>query len=325
MGSEGRTNRKIFYEFAALYQILWMVATTRYSIGTNIYERDWDTLIVLDACRVDALREVASEYSFLSADEIESYWSVGSTSKEWILKTFTDSYIDEIRATTYICGNSFSVWFSERPVDYTKYAATKGASIPRNRTLNYVFEQTLVREEDFNYVEELSQFGDVNEKGETPSAEVVTKFAIDAGREYNSDRLIVHYMQPHSPYLKGAVEGGEMASYESNPMEALRAGVDFDTVWNAYLDNLRYVLDNVSILLENLDSEKVAITADHGELFGEIGFYGHECGIPHPVLKKVPWATMVAEDTESLEPELPSIDETKVQSLEERLGALGYR
>ena len=30
--------------------------TARYPIGTNVFERDWDLLVVLDACRVDALR-----------------------------------------------------------------------------------------------------------------------------------------------------------------------------------------------------------------------------------------------------------------------------
>jgi len=39
-------------------------------VGTNIYERDWDALVVLDACRVDILREVADEYEFI--DEVDS-------------------------------------------------------------------------------------------------------------------------------------------------------------------------------------------------------------------------------------------------------------
>jgi hypothetical protein len=38
-------------------------------------------------------------------------------------------------------------------------------------------------------------------------------------------------------------------------------------VWEAYLDNLRYVLDNIEELLQNVDG-KVVISADHGELFG---------------------------------------------------------
>jgi len=42
----------------------------RMPVGTNIYERDWDALVVLDACRVDILREVADEYEFI--DEVDS-------------------------------------------------------------------------------------------------------------------------------------------------------------------------------------------------------------------------------------------------------------
>jgi hypothetical protein len=33
------------------------------TIGTNVFDRDWDVLILLDTCRVDALREVKSERS----------------------------------------------------------------------------------------------------------------------------------------------------------------------------------------------------------------------------------------------------------------------
>jgi hypothetical protein len=30
-----------------------------------VYDLEWDTLIILDTCRVDALRTVADEYDFL--------------------------------------------------------------------------------------------------------------------------------------------------------------------------------------------------------------------------------------------------------------------
>lgn len=35
---------------------LHLTISSRVSMGTKIYERDWDLLIVLDACRVDALK-----------------------------------------------------------------------------------------------------------------------------------------------------------------------------------------------------------------------------------------------------------------------------
>jgi hypothetical protein len=312
-------------ELFCLFQIGWMATTTRYSLRTNVFDEDWHALIILDACRTDAITEVASEYPFINENEISSQWSVGSTSKEWILKTFTQEYLDQISSTSYICGNSFSNWFDDRPVDYITYTETRDTTISKIDKLNSLFKQNLVRYDDFGHVEDLSPYGELNESGVTPKAETVTDHAVHAGRRQNSERMIVHYMQPHAPYLKRAMEGKEMKEFESNPWRALKNGESRQKVWNAYLDNLRYVLDSVSVLLSNLDANNVIITADHGELFGEFGKYGHGCGILHPSLKKVPWISTTATDTGDYTPELESIDESDVQSVDERLEALGYR
>lgn len=36
--------------------------SSRFPFGTNVYEKDWDVLVLLDTCRVDALAEVSGEY-----------------------------------------------------------------------------------------------------------------------------------------------------------------------------------------------------------------------------------------------------------------------
>jgi hypothetical protein len=70
------------------------------------------------------------------------------------------------------------------------------------------------------------------------------------------------------------------------------------------------------------------ITADHGELFGEWGLYGHISGILHPSLKRVPWVETTAEDTQSYEPQLTSprgeARETEDEAVTQRLADLGY-
>jgi hypothetical protein len=63
-------------------------------------------LIILDACRVDALEAVAPEYDFIRS--IESVYSVGSTSSEWITKTFTESHRNKIGRTSYVTGNAYA-------------------------------------------------------------------------------------------------------------------------------------------------------------------------------------------------------------------------
>ncbi len=56
----------------------------------------------------------------------------------------------------------------------------------------------------------------------------------------------------------------------------------------AYKNNLEAVLSEVEKIVERFPQEnRIVITADHGELLGEDGLYGH--GYPHPLLRNVPW------------------------------------
>lgn len=79
------------------YNAAWLCLTSRWPIGTNVFDRDWDLPIVLDASRVDALRAVAPEYDFL--DSIGSILSVGSTSAEWVAQTFCTDHLDKFQQT----------------------------------------------------------------------------------------------------------------------------------------------------------------------------------------------------------------------------------
>jgi arylsulfatase A-like enzyme len=153
----------------------------------------------------------------------------------------------------------------------------------------------------------------------------MTDRAITVGREHDPDRLLVHYMQPHEPYIAEALESKEPLDPRwKNPIEQLQQGnLDRETVWEAYLDNLRVVLDEVERLLENVDAERVVITADHGEAFGEYGFYEHPIGCPHPVVKQVPWATTTAVDRGTSTPAAYERDETAPE-VSDRLEDLGY-
>lgn len=68
--------------------------------GTNVFEREWDVLLILDACRYDMYQQIIR-----NSDRI---WSVGSSSDEWMDHTFTDEYADELARTAYVTGNPFS-------------------------------------------------------------------------------------------------------------------------------------------------------------------------------------------------------------------------
>jgi len=111
---------------------------------------------------------------------------------------------------------------------------------------------------------------------------------------------------------------------------SLRRGeVSTERVWRAYEANLRHVLSEVATLLDNVDG-RVAVTADHGNLFGEWGLYGHPMHTPVPALLAVPWAEATGVDRGILDPELDPPEPLPVGRVHgetgerERLEALGY-
>lgn len=303
----------------ALYFLPWMTATARFPIGRRIYEHEWDALVVLDACRVDAMREVAPEFDFI--DDVQRVVSVGSTSKEWIANTFTERYREEIRDTACVTANSWVDTVLTDDVDWGFWTATKESFLESHALFARLMARDTVKQADFETFESIGSLGAEESFGVT-TAEDVTDYAIEVGRRSDAGRLLVHYMQPHAPYLGNVDEEGNVSEADRKPFDALRAGADREAVWNAYLDNLRYVLSNVERLLENLDADRVVITADHGEMFGEFGLYEHIGGIPHPALKTVPWVETTATDTGSHEPTIEA-RATDV-AVEDRLADLGY-
>jgi len=269
--------------------------------GTNVYDREWDLLVVMDTCRVDALRAVAPEYDFLPAPE-EVGWmrSVGSKTHEWMRKTFTDAYAAEMAGTAFVT-------FNPNSADVLDPA-------------------------DFLYLAEVWRTDWDAERGGVPPRPVTDR-AVAAGREFDPDRLVAHYKQPHAPYPE--IEGFDA----TNPFDATendRSGVfgaliegelTMERAWNGYLDHLRWGLDDVELLLENVDAERVAVTADHGECFGEWGLYGHHEAVPVPELVRVPWVETTATDGGGYEPDvdLSATQADAGPSVEEKLRALGYR
>lgn len=268
--------------------------------GRPIWDHEWEVLIVLDACRVDALREVAPEYDWLpEPDEIGTTVSTGSMSEEWMETNFTDEYAAEKAETAHITWNAFS----SHVLDEENWAL-----------LDPVWE-------------------DVWEDGCVPPR-AMTERAVETWRSENPAQMIVHYMQPHRPYR--SVDRVEHPSHEevgqrhvnnTTVWDLLRAGeMSREEAWEAYLDNLRWVLDEVDTLRTNLSAWDVALTADHGDCFGEWGFYGHPRGVPLPELVEVPWVPLDACDEMTLQPEeyVDDGENAPDPDVEERLQELGY-
>lgn len=276
-----------------LYVGGWRRADRFHSSGDHVFDREWDVLVLLDGCRVDVMDEVADEYEFL--DDPGTLTSVGSSSIQWIERTFTDEYAEQLRETVYVTGNPFS--------------------------------KRVLSDGDLFALDEVWRYGWDAEVGTVP-ARNVTDRAIAAGREHDAERLVVHYMQPHFPSVPDPLTSGMNAETLGDgegwdsPWHRLRRGeLDEASVWSAYRENLHYVLEDVGLLLENFDADQVVISADHGNAVGELGVYGHP-KVPLSPIRNVPWYRTSATDTRSYEPDLEPSDE--IGDVEEKLNALGY-
>lgn len=262
--------------------------------GTNIYEDDWDVLVLVDACRVDALRHVAGEYNWF--DDVDSRRSVAGRSDDWMDRTFTKAHADEVASTIYVTGNPFA----EEHVDDDAFAEVVHC-----------------------------YRSDWDDELDAMPARPITDATVDLARERNPGdyRFVVHYMQPHFPSIPAARGDISVGSFGRggiwNRWSMVRSGkLSRFEVFEAYLENLRYVLEEVDLLLSNLDADTVIVSSDHGTALGEGGVFGHS-GLPFQSVRQVPWVVTTASDEGSYEPESRQAGVSK--DIEDQLSALGYQ
>jgi len=276
-------------------------ATGKTYEGTPVYEEDWDAMIVLDACRTDLMQEVSEDYDFVNTD-FGTFYSLAGASDEWMDRNFSDEYSDEKADTLMVTGNGFSEEHLEAG--------------------------------DFLHLEEAWRYAHDPEKGAVMPGPI-TDSAINLSRQHDADRIIVHYMQPHYPFLDNPDVGtdidparwGENDNSKDPWDEILTGETTREEVWPMYRSNLETVMNEVEILLNNMDAEKTVVTADHGNALGrlnreDMGVHGHERKIAVDALREVPWIETTAEDHETYHPDdKDSVDET---GSDEILKDLGY-
>jgi hypothetical protein len=282
--------------------------------GTDVFEKEWDVLVILDTCRADAMDSVAPEYDFLTGGT--SVWSRGSATREWVAHTFTESNREEIRNTALVTANPTSRWGlgHESEPEWPAFAKR----LTRWNTVD---------PEEFREFDEVWRYGPKNPFSGTVMPWAVTDRAISVWRETAADRMIVHYLPPHQPYGAEAVrENRPLTDVESAPWEALRTGTPRAAVWERYLTELEFGLDSVRTLVEDVDAERIVVTSDHGEAFGEFGLYAHPM-VPTPQLRRVPWVETTGRGREEYTPRLePATGSNDVETaVEEQLEMLGYR
>ena len=266
--------------------------------GVNIFNRDWDLLIILDGCQPSWFDMISTDFDWVPNSLPPTVLSVGSNSGEWYKNTFEKVDGEILDSTALITGNPYAE--------------------------KHVPKKSICLFEDFfrkGWHDDLDLI----------PAHILTDAAVETGRTSEFDRYIVHYMQPHTPFFETGDERrrditrlGEMDHCWNWWYAVMRGEVSSDGLEKLYCSNLEYVCSEVDKLLNNFDAEDVVITSDHTNLVGTNGMYGHPGYVPLEKLRRVPWIKRTAEDHGTLNPDLKSID-TPTTDRVERLRALGYR
>lgn len=225
----------------------------------DLKQDEWQNLVILDACRHDLFEEVQGESDFR--------YSPASNSSEFIIENFSDGDWSEV---VYVTANPH---FHES--QFTELTGRKPEEV-----FHTVFHSY---EDKWDHEEATVMPEDILEDFET------------ARKLFPNKKIIIHFMQPHYPFVNSEIEAKGINPELDHKKEDMSAWdlaekgeYSRKEIWNAYRENLKFVLDEIMEEFRQLEN-KTVITSDHGNLVGEKGFYGHPYKVHAKPLIKVPW------------------------------------
>ena len=153
----------------------------------DVHGTDWDYLIVLDACRYDYFEE---HYDEFLEGELKKQRSKGTQTPEWLRKTFTTRYNYK-----YISANAF--------------ANSLGMGMDELMGEDYGSDWTASRK--FTEIMDSWQ-KDWSDEVHTVPPENITDTAIEKA----NPKTVIHYIQPHRPYISSPVEEKNLNILKNN-------------------------------------------------------------------------------------------------------------
>ncbi|EMA38835.1 alkaline phosphatase family protein [Halococcus hamelinensis] len=261
--------------------------------GIDVFAEDWDTLAIADAC---PLSTFATHHTL--PGQLETRVSRGSSTPEWLEANFTGDQRD----TVYITANP-------------QYERNRDDLDIRLCEVENVWD---------------SEGWDAEYRTVRP--ETVTDAVLDAADRYPNKRLLVHYIQPHYPFIGPTGQryfDGDSLSFWSRVMDGSVNAPDH-VLSQAHDENFKLMLPALERLLDERDG-KTVVTADHGQMLGQRSFpipireWGHPRETYVDELVHVPW---LVHET-GTRPDITKGDATEAvghsdDDLSERLAALGY-
>ena len=259
-----------------------------------ILNRDWDILLVFDACRYDYFKRYYTDK--LNGGTLRKCISPSTFTFGWMKEMFSREMEDVI-------------FISTEPVKDKIYDATKRMKHGKDFDTNDYFCEVI----------------DLHSKAYVEPGliyPVVVNDAIEKTIKYHPNKKIVaKYWQIHDPYIFWLKKGPE---YRDMGISSVRLPeirkilynlISDETYWTimsklnfkpenwlnalwlkhgvsgiiqGYCMDLLLTLDYMKKIIKKYPEKKVAITSDHGERLGEYGKYSHG-GKRTKVIKEIPW------------------------------------
>lgn len=233
---------------------------------------DWDIIIILDACRYDSFVKIM--YDIYLDNIIRVVNCEAATTIDWLNKHWGDRMYDDI---LYVSGNPF--------------VNSRGVGVDILGSFD--------ARKHFGIIIDTWDWG-FNRLSGRIMPDMVFRDAFIYGKRYPGARMIVHFMQPHSPYLfkKSKLElitvirkfvPKKIFEFMRHHIPCcVRRETTFhhvehnykyvysdDEIIDAYERNLDSVKSHVLALINSYPDKKIIVTSDHSEYLGEDGRYGH--------------------------------------------------
>lgn len=264
--------------------------------GVDIFEEEWDNFVILDAARYDMFESQVD-----IEGDLQSRISRGSSTVEFLRGNFDGR---ELKDTIYVTANPQLEW-------------------NRDQIRVEFFKVENLWNRDEYWDDEYS----------TVRPEKVTERALELAEKYPDKRLIVHYMQPHYPFLPSNSEDVEEMKLSDHFWHMKMRGksdTDKEQIWEMYRGNLDVAVPEVKRLLGGIKGLTV-VTSDHGNFVGEnsspipVREWGHPIGIYDETLVKVPWLVIEGDRREITSGETGNHNkDINEEEVKEKLAGLGY-
>lgn len=216
-----------------------------------------DNFIILDACRFDLYKNIVGCHKYRCSLESNTY---GYVRENYSQGDFSD--------TVYVTGNPH---FSPE-----------------------IFHEITGRYPSDVFHEVYHTYDtDWSDEKSTCLPKALIRDAKSARRLFPEKKLVIHFMQPHYPFVESELDNKghtpSLSDSETSVWEDVMLGeVSHEQAIAGYEANLEFIIEQITDFIENLEGRTV-VTSDHGNYTGENGLYGHPEGYRAEALRKVPW------------------------------------